>query len=193
LPSWPAALDRLSHRLRSPFGRRSAITRAMKVLEIAFARGPSLWGKIMHGMPESAKAEYRVRFGIPGDYDDWWHYREHWRDDLPVRTRLQLVDFHTFMPGMVLTKVDRTSMAVSLEARVPFLARKIIEFSFSLPEDVRYHDGNLKGILKYAYKDILPQDILHRRKKGFGIPRYYLKDLDGGKPTQEHLLQSLFL
>ena len=94
---------------------------------------------------------------------------------------------------MVLTKVDRTSMAVSLEARVPFLARKIIEFSFSLPEHIRYYDGNLKGILKYAYRDILPQDILHRRKKGFGIPRYYLKDLDGGKPIQEHLLQSLFL
>ena len=44
-----------------------------------------------------------------------------WREDLPLRTRLQLVDFHTFLPGLVLTKVDRTSMAVSLEARVPLL------------------------------------------------------------------------
>jgi asparagine synthase (glutamine-hydrolysing) len=193
LPSWPAVVDRLAYRLRQPFGRRSAVTRTMKVLEIAFARGPGLWGRIMHGMPETAKAGYREHFGIRGDYDDWWHYRKHWRDDLPVRTRLQLVDFHTFMPGMVLTKVDRTSMAVSLEARVPFLARKIIEFSFALPEEIRYHGGELKGILKYAYKDILPQNILFRRKKGFGIPRYYLKDLDGGKPVQEHLLQSLFL
>ena len=193
LPSWPAAMDRVAYRLRKPFGRRSPVTRMTKVLEIAFAHGPTLWAKIMHGMPEAAKSEYRDRFNIPRDYDDWWHYREHWRDDLPVRTRLQFLDFHTFMPGMVLTKVDRTSMAVSLEARVPFLARKIIEFSFSLPEDVRYHEGELKGILKYAYKDILPSNILHRRKKGFGIPRYYLKDLDGGKPVQEHLLQSLFL
>lgn len=193
LPSWPALMDRLTFLLRKPFGRRSAVTRMMKVLEFSFARGPALWAKIMHGMPEAAKAEYRERFEIPRDYDDWWHYREHWRDDLPVRTRLQFLDFHTYMPGMVLTKVDRTSMAVSLEARVPFLARRIIEFSFSLPERVRYHDGELKGILKYAYKDILPTGILHRRKKGFGIPRYYLKDLDGGKPIQEHLLRSLFI
>jgi asparagine synthase (glutamine-hydrolysing) len=193
LPSWPAAMDRLVFRLRKPFSRRSPVTRMTKVLEIAFARGPALWAKIMHGMPEAAKSEYRGRFDIPRDYDDWWHYREHWRDDLPVRTRLQLLDFHTFMPGMVLTKVDRTSMAVSLEARVPFLARSIIEFSFSLPEQVRYHDGELKGILKYAYKDTLPTEILHRRKKGFGIPRYYLKDLDAGRPVQEHLLRKLFL
>ncbi len=193
LPSWPAFMDRFAHRLRKPFGRRSAVARMTRVLEFAFGKGPALWARIMHGMPHAAKDGYRERFNIPDDYDDWWHYREHWRDDLPVRTRLQLLDFHTFMPGMVLTKVDRTSMAVSLEARVPFLARKIIEFSFALPEDIRYHDGELKGILKYAYKDILPHNILHRRKKGFGIPRYYLKDLDGGKPVQEHLLQSLFL
>jgi asparagine synthase (glutamine-hydrolysing) len=193
LPSWPAVMDRLAFRLRKPFGRRSAVARATRVLEFAFGKGPALWARIMHGMPEAAKSGYRDRFGIPRDYDDWWHYREHWRDDLPVRTRLQYLDFHTFMPGMVLTKVDRTSMAVSLEARVPFLARKIIEFSFALPEKIRYHDGELKGILKYAYKDILPTGILHRRKKGFGIPRYYLKDLDKGKPVQEHLLQSLFL
>ena len=193
LPSWPAVMDRLAFRLRKPFGRRSAIARVTRVLEFAFGNGPALWARIMHGMPVAAKSGYRDRFRIPPDYDDWWHYREHWRDDLPVRTRLQFLDFHTFMPGMVLTKVDRTSMAVSLEARVPFLSRKIIEFSFALPEKIRYHDGELKGILKYAYRDVLPAGILHRRKKGFGIPRYYLKDLDKGKPVQEHLLQSLFL
>lgn len=192
LPSWPDRMDRLAYRLRGTFGRRSVISRAMRVLEYAFSKGPALWARIMHGMPRAAKADFRDRFDIPSGYDDWWHYREHWRDDLPARTRLQLVDFHTFLPGMVLTKVDRTSMAVSLEARVPLLARRIIEFSFSLPEHIRYHDGQLKGILKYAYKDILPHDILHRRKKGFGIPRYYLQDLDGGKSIQEHVLQSLF-
>jgi asparagine synthase (glutamine-hydrolysing) len=179
--------------LRKPFGRRSAITRLVRVLEFSFGKGPDLWAGIMHGLPQAAKGEYRQRFAIPRDYDDWWHYREHWRDDLPLRTRLQLVDFHTFMPGIVLTKVDRTSMAVSLEARVPLLARRIIEFSFSLAEHVRYHDGQLKGLLKYAYKDILPAHILHRRKKGFGIPRYYLQDLDGGRSIQEHVLRSLFL
>jgi asparagine synthase (glutamine-hydrolysing) len=192
-PSLPRAMNNALYALRKPFGRRSAITRLVRVLEFSFGKGPDLWAGIMHGLPQAAKGEYRQRFAIPRDYDDWWHYREHWRDDLPLRTRLQLVDFHTFMPGIVLTKVDRTSMAVSLEARVPLLARRIIEFSFSLPEHVRYHDGQLKGLLKYAYKDILPAHILHRRKKGFGIPRYYLQDLDGGRSIQEHVLRSLFL
>ena len=193
IPSWPAGMDRLTYALRKPFGRRSAVARVTSLLELAFSDGPRLWGKIMLGMPEAAKSDYRERFGIPADYDDWWHFRQYWRDDLPLRTRLQLVDFHTFMPGLVLTKVDRTSMAVSLEARVPLLDRRIIEFSFSLPEAIRYHDGQSKGLLKYAYRGVLPEHILQRRKKGFGIPRYYLQDLDSGRFIQEHLLRSLFL
>jgi asparagine synthase (glutamine-hydrolysing) len=84
-------------------------------------------------------------------------------------------------------------MAVSLEARVPLLDRRIIEFSFALDEDLRYHGGATKGLLRHAYRGILPDDILDRRKKGFGIPRYYLKDVGGGVMIQEHILRSLFL
>jgi asparagine synthase (glutamine-hydrolysing) len=97
------------------------------------------------------------------------------------------------MPGLVLTKVDRTTMAVSLEARVPLLARRIIEFSFSLGEEIRYHNGELKGLLRHAYRGILPDHILDRRKKGFGIPRNYLGDLGGGKIIQENVLRELYL
>jgi asparagine synthase (glutamine-hydrolysing) len=193
MPSWPPFMDDLAYRLRAPFGKRSPVTRLLTLLELAFSTGPRLWANIMSGMPVAAKREYRARFEIPADYDDWWHYREFWRQDLPLRTRLQVVDFHTFMPGLVLTKVDRTSMAVSLEARVPLLARKIIEFSFAIGEDVRFHGSEPKGLLRHAYRNILPDAILDRRKKGFGIPRYYLRDLDGGKAVQEHVLQSLFL
>ncbi len=192
-PSWPRFMDGVAHRLRKPFNRRSTATRILTLLEMAFSKGPRLWAKIMSGMPEAAKLSYKVEFGLPSDYDDWWHYRQFWRDDLPVRTRLQLIDFHTFMPGMVLAKVDRTSMAVSLEARVPLLSRDIIEFSFALPEELRYHGDEPKGLLRHAYRRVLPDHILDRRKKGFGIPRYYLKDLAGSKPIQQHVLDSLFL
>ena len=68
-----------------------------------------------------------------------------------------------------------------------------MEFSFSLPEAVRYHDNRLKGLLRHAYRGLLSDRILDRRKKGFGIPRYYLKDVASGKIIQEHLLESLFL
>ena len=192
-PSWPRFMDGVAHRLRRPFNRRSTATRVLTLLEMAFSKGPRLWAKIMSGMPEAAKLSYKVEFGLPSDYDDWWHYRQFWRDDLPVRTRLQLIDFHTFMPGMVLAKVDRTSMAVSLEARVPLLSRDIIEFSFALPEELRYHGDEPKGLLRHAYRHVLPDHILDRRKKGFGIPRYYLKDLADSKPIQQHVLDSLFL
>jgi asparagine synthase (glutamine-hydrolysing) len=84
-------------------------------------------------------------------------------------------------------------MAVSLEARVPLLAQRIIEFSFGLSEELRFHGGEPKGLLRHAYRGILPDHILDRRKKGFGIPRYYLKDVNGGRSIQEHVLRTLYL
>ena len=192
-PSWPAFMDRLTVNIRRRLRRRNPMARLLQLLEMRLSDGPELWAKIMQGMPAAAKKDYQREFGLPRDYDDWWHYRQYWREDLPLRTRLQYVDFHTFMPGLVLTKVDRTSMAVSLEARVPLLDRRVIEFSFSLAEAVRYHNDEPKGLLKHAYRGILPDHILDRRKKGFGIPRYYLGDLGRGIPIQEHILQTLFL
>lgn len=191
-PSWPDVCNRWSYRLRSRLRPRNALARLLTLLELRLSSGPPLWGRIMAGMPEAAKAPFRRELGIPADYDDWWHYREHWRPDLPPRTRLQYLDFHTFLPGLVLTKVDRTSMAVSLEARVPLLDRRLIEFSFALDEAVRYHGGELKGLFRHAYRGILPDRILDRRKKGFGIPRYYFRELEGG-PIQEHVLRALYL
>jgi asparagine synthase (glutamine-hydrolysing) len=192
-PTWPQAGERITFALRRPFGRRHPLSRALTLLETALSNGPELWAKLMGGMSTPAKRTYARELGIPRDYDDWWHYREFWREDLPVRTRLQYVDFHTFMPGLVLTKVDRTSMAVSLEARVPLLARRIVEFSFGVHEDLRYHGGEPKGLLRHAYRGILSDRILDRRKKGFGIPRYYLRDVSGDTLIQEHVLRSLFL
>ena len=192
-PAWPKFMDELAVRLRTSLNRRNPVARTLALLEMGLSSGVDLWARIMFGMPHAAKTAYRREFEIPDDYDDWWHYREFWRNDLPLRTRLQYVDFHTFMPGLVLTKVDRTSMAVSLEARVPLLAQSIVEFSFSLHEDLRYLHGESKGLLRYAYRGILPDHILDRPKKGFGIPRYYLRDLSRGAPIQEHVLRSLFL
>jgi asparagine synthase (glutamine-hydrolysing) len=191
-PAWPRFMDALAVRLRTRLNRRNPLARTLALLEMGLSSGVDLWARIMFGMPQAAKTRYRREFEIPDDYDDWWHYREFWRADLPLRTRLQYVDFHTFMPGLVLTKVDRTSMAVSLEARVPLLARSIVEFSFSLAEDLRFLHGESKGLLRYAYRGILPDHILDRPKKGFGIPRYYLRDLSRGAPIQEHVLRSLF-
>jgi asparagine synthase (glutamine-hydrolysing) len=192
-PSWPRFCDRATVRLRRRLHRRNPLHRFLRVLETGLSSDIELWSKIMQGMPHDTKAVYRREFGIGADYDDWWHFREHWREDLPVRTRLQYLDFHTYLPGCILTKVDRTSMAVSLEARVPLLSQRLIEFSFSLPEHLRLVDGESKGILRHAFRDILPRQIIERRKKGFGVPRHYFGDLGSGIPFQEHILRQLFL
>ena len=193
---WPSSnfvTDSILYWLRKPFRQRGSIARIIGLLEMVHSSGPSLWAKIMAGMSKPDKRYYRESLEIPKDYEDWWYYRANWREDLPLRTRLQFLDFHTFLPDLVLTKVDRTSMANSLEARVPLLDRRIIEFSFSVPEKIRYHGNELKGMLRHAYRNILPDHILDRRKKGFGVPRYYLRDMSEGKLIQEHVLTSLYL
>ena len=113
---------------------------------------------------------YARELGIPRDYDDWWHYREHWRDDLPLRTRLQYVDFHTFLPGLVLTKVDRTSMAVSLEAREPLLDHKLLEFAARVPVSMKIRNGRGKYLLRKLLERRVPRSITERGKSGFAAP-----------------------
>jgi asparagine synthase (glutamine-hydrolysing) len=124
----------------------------------------------MNGVPWSTRQQYRHRLGIPADYDDYWHLRAHYQPSLGPRKSLQYLDFHTYLPDDILTKVDRASMSVSLECRVPLLSTGLVEFGFSLSEEFLYLNGELKGGLKYAYRDVLPKDILMRKKKGFGIP-----------------------
>ncbi len=138
---------------------------------------------------KSEKSKYAKKWGIPKDYDDYWFLRKFYHRDLPMRTRLQYMDFHTFL-RRVLTKVDRTSMQNSIEARVPLLSRKVIEYAFGLPENIRYFDGELKGILKYAYQDELPNDILYRQKQGFNLPPQYLQRVS--LPQQIELLQNIW-
>ena len=116
------------------------------------------------------RRRYRQEMGIAEDYDDLWALRRYWKPELSPLKQLQYLDFHTFLPDDILTKVDRVSMAVSLEVRVPYLSRKLIEFAFRMPPSFLMLNGQLKGGLKYAYRDMLPPQILGRRKKGFSIP-----------------------
>lgn len=84
--------------------------------------------------------------------------------------RMQFLDMNFYMAEDILTKVDRASMAVSLETRAPFLDPRIGGFAASLPLDLKLHGRTGKYILKKAVEGLLPGSILHRSKKGFGIP-----------------------
>jgi asparagine synthase (glutamine-hydrolysing) len=82
----------------------------------------------------------------------------------------QYVDIKTYLVDDILTKVDRMSMAVSLETRVPLLDYRIVEFAVNLPPQTKLYRGQTKRILKQAMEDRLPYDVLHKPKQGFSIP-----------------------
>lgn len=84
--------------------------------------------------------------------------------------RAQYADLKIYLPGDILTKVDRTSMAVSLEAREPLLDYKLIEFAATLPVGMRLRGVQGKWLLKKTMDPILPRDILYRPKMGFVTP-----------------------
>ena len=84
--------------------------------------------------------------------------------------RAQYADLKFWLPGDILTKVDRTSMAVSLEAREPLLDHRLIEFAASLPEGLRLKRGEGKWLLKKTLERYLPDEVLYRPKQGFVAP-----------------------
>jgi len=85
-------------------------------------------------------------------------------------SRMQYVDLKTFLLDDLLLKADKISMAVSLEARVPFLDHNLVEYAFSLPPYLRLRGGTTKYLLRKYLKGILPADIVRRKKHGFDVP-----------------------
>jgi len=87
----------------------------------------------------------------------------------PLRM-VQYLDFKTYLPGDILTKVDRASMAHSLEVRVPFLDHTFVSWVAGLPTRDKLHGGTGKHVLKEALRPLLPQEVLFRKKMGFAVP-----------------------
>ncbi|MCC3751733.1 MAG: amidotransferase 1, exosortase A system-associated [Halorhodospira halophila] len=83
---------------------------------------------------------------------------------------VQYLDLKTWLPGDILTKVDRASMAHGLEVRAPLLDHTLVEWAGGLPTDRKIREGQGKWLLKRAVEDHLPREILYRRKQGFDLP-----------------------
>ena len=149
----------------------------------------ALLASTYHYGKEFDRKKARKKYHIPKDYDDFWYYRKYYHKELPVLTRMRYLDFMTYLNGDILTKVDRASMKVSLEARVPFLDREMIDFAFSLTQEECNPSGELKGLLKYAYQREIPRKLLDRKKQGFSIPLSFIRK---GDCPQEYLLESLW-
>ena len=100
-------------------------------------------------------------------------YMERMMVNAPAQSGLdqaQYADMKIWLPGDILTKVDRTSMAVGLEAREPLLDHRLLEFAASLPESMRVRRGEGKWLMKKTMERYLPKEILYRPKMGFVTP-----------------------
>ncbi len=161
---------------------------------------PQSWERVLKVIPESKKPShvgdkmYKLAKVLSGDMDDY--YRSlvtHWPEPEQIIAgssepkgiiwdkkvnyllanaveRMQYLDILTYMNDDILTKVDRASMAVSLEARVPLIDHRVVEFSWALPPEMKIRNGQGKWALRQLLYRHVPQELIERPKMGFGIP-----------------------
>jgi len=106
------------------------------------------------------------------DYDDLWFFRRHWREDLEPFKRMQWADIQTYLSGDLLTRVDRASMAHSLELRPPLLDHRLVEFVLRLDSSLLFDPESATGklVLRRLMKDRVPAGLFDRPKRGFNLP-----------------------
>lgn len=95
---------------------------------------------------------------------------DHLVDRLGFDRAMGLTDTVTYLPGDILTKVDRAGMAVSLESRIPLLDHELVEFAMRVPQEFKQRDGQSKWLLRQVLYRYVPQELMDRPKMGFGIP-----------------------
>jgi asparagine synthase (glutamine-hydrolysing) len=146
------------------------------------ANFPDKWQKLVHALDQSAISDlYRMTIclwskdelpKLMGKYLPESQYEKTFKEteDWPLLSRLMRVDQRTYLPDAMLTKVDRASMAVSLEVRVPLLDHRVVEHTAKLPDSLKYRNGTGKFLLKKLLSRYLPAHLIERPKMGFGVP-----------------------
>jgi asparagine synthase (glutamine-hydrolysing) len=159
--SWQALLSPIPSRLR-PRAIGEKLHKLAPLLELdelqQYRRVVSHWndpGSVVLGGEER-----------PGPADDA-ALRAHFPDTV---SWMRYLDMVTYLPGDILTKVDRASMAVSLEARAPLLDHRLVEFSFRIPSSVHLRNGQSKWLLRQVLERHVPRALFERPKMGFGVP-----------------------
>ncbi|SCA56257.1 Asparagine synthetase [Candidatus Terasakiella magnetica] len=169
-------------------------------VKLIHSMSPNTWDKIFKIIPERKRPSlpgdklYKLAKVMDGTKNDFyrrlvshWDQPENivlngkeetdliWNKDLKGITpdfidQMQYLDTLTYLPDDILTKVDRASMAVSLEARVPLLDHRLIEYAWSLPQSMKIKDGQGKWALRQVLYRHIPKDLIERPKMGFAVP-----------------------
>lgn len=142
--------------------------------------------------PRALSRELRARLIGLSSYDVVRAMQERIAQERPASdflARLTYVELKLRLPELLLMRVDKITMATGVEARVPFLDHKLVEYALSLSRALKVEGRSGKHVLKRALEEVLPRDLLYRPKRGFGAPiRGWLKSPAGGQLLAEHLL-----
>ncbi len=164
LAARPSSLARFVSRLLPP------LSSSGRSLHRRGTSGLALYEALLSLFPLPQKRALLAPGLVPPDYDDLWALRRFWREDLEPAKQLQWLDLHAYLPDDLLVKVDRASMANSLEVRPPLLDHRLVEFALSLDPSLLRRDGRDKWILRRALEGRVPQSVLTRSKQGFSMP-----------------------
>jgi len=174
----PAALRRFSASILG--GVSSGLWDSLSQL-IPASRRPSLAGDKAHKLADALRQPeaddiYKAlvsHWRIPIVLDGAEQFTPVWEAARAIPDfgeRMAFLDTQTYLPDDILTKVDRASMSVSLEARVPLLDHRLMEFAWSLPKRMRLRDGQRKWLLRQVLYRHVPREMVERPKSGFAVP-----------------------
>ena len=188
------ALSNLSRPVLEATGRKRA---AIELIRRLGADEPLFWGgAVVYDetfKPRVLSKQMRARMNGLSSLQVVEPYLSHVERERPESdflTRMTYLELKLRLPELLLMRVDKITMATSVEARVPFLDHHLVEYALALPRSLKVQGVTGKHILKRALEDILPHDLLYERKRGFGAPvrEWFREGL--GNWFDEHLMSS---
>ncbi len=170
---WPAALAERSPASTWPLHTARRAGQKLPAARRPERRASATWTPIRLFQPDELQALLSPELGEAIDVDRSGTLAADRFDRLtalPWASQMMHFDIETYLPEDILTKVDRMSMAHSIESRVPLLDHEVVAFAASLPHHMKIRHGERKRVLKHAAASILPAEVLTRRKQGFSVP-----------------------
>ncbi|PYS71963.1 MAG: asparagine synthase (glutamine-hydrolyzing) [Acidobacteria bacterium] len=170
---------------------------AIELLRRLGADEPLFWGGVVvydeAFKPKVLSAQMRQRMnGLSSLHvvESYLKHIERERPESDFLSRMTYLELKLRLPELLLMRVDKITMATSVEARVPFLDHHLVEYALSIPRALKVQGGSGKHILKRALEDVLPHDLLYEPKRGFGAPvREWFREGLGGW-FDDHLMNS---